>query len=100
MLKSALTALGSQWEYIKEKPEYVKAYKTGVRFWRNYFRENLTDRLRKSVKAGQWQQAIEGLFMLLQYSPRWLAARFMESKPSLTPLLHSSRAMQQRTSLS
>lgn len=100
MLKSALTALGSQWEYIKEKPQYVKAYKTGVRFWRNYFGENLTERLRKSVKAGQWQQAIEGLFMLVQYSPRWLAARFMESKPSLTPLLHSSRAMQQRTSLS
>lgn len=89
MLKSALTALGSQWEYIKEKPQYIKAYKTGVRFWRNYFGENLTQRIRKSAKAGQWQQAIEGLFMLLQYSPRWLAARFMESKPSLTPILHS-----------
>jgi glycosyltransferase involved in cell wall biosynthesis len=79
MLKSALTALRSQWEYIQQKPQYIKAYKAGVRFWRNYFGQLLLQRLGKSLRTSQWQQAKQSGVMLLRYCPLWVKALFVET---------------------
>ncbi len=78
MLKSALTALGSQWDYVKQKPQWINAYKAGIRFSRNYFGQLLLQRLSKSLRIGQWQQARQSGVMLLRYSRLWFAALFTE----------------------
>lgn len=79
MLKSALTALGSQWEYIKENPEYLEAYKTGMQFCRDYFGQLSVESFRMSLKAGKWVKASQDLIRLLQYSPPWFMIRLMKS---------------------
>ncbi|GAB4374193.1 MAG: hypothetical protein Kow00121_18270 [Elainellaceae cyanobacterium] len=76
MLTSALTALRSQWEYVQHKPQYVQAYRAGNRFWRNYFGQQLLNRVGKSFSTGQWQQGFNETGFLLRYFPLWLSSAF------------------------
>lgn len=78
MLRSALTALNSQWEYIQEKPEYIQAYKSGIQFWRNYFGKNLLARIIKSAKHGNIPEMIEDLWILPQYISLWIIALLIQ----------------------
>jgi len=74
MLNAALTVLRSQWQYIQHHFPYLWAYRSGVRFWRNYFAQQLWNRAITLWQSGQLLNAIASLNLLLKYCPVWLAA--------------------------
>lgn len=71
MLQSALTALGSQWEYVQQKPEYIKAYQTGIKFWRNYFGQRLLEQIGQNIQKNQGKALLQNSWQLLRYFPLW-----------------------------
>ena len=59
MLTFALQSLSSQWEYIKNHPEYIQAYQTGIEFWRDYFGMNQIKIIRTCLLRKQWLDAVQ-----------------------------------------
>lgn len=73
MLRSNLTALQTQWRYVKANPEYKEAYRTGLRFWRTHYGGRLAAELPNQIRLGEWKMALSAIFLLLRYYPRGLA---------------------------
>ena len=64
MLAFALQTLGSQWDYIKNNPEYIQAYQMGREFWRNYFGMNQIKVIRKYFSQKQWLNAVQQILIM------------------------------------
>jgi len=110
MLSSALAALGKQWEYVREKPEYLEAYKRGIQFWRNYFGRSLWKRLAADVKHRRWRAVSKNLRLTADFVSPFLAALLMQrgitpyratAKPSAVkpsrPLIEDSHSHKPRS---
>lgn len=78
MLQSALTALGSQWEYVQQQPPYIKAYQTGMKFWRNYFGQRLLEQMGQNIKKHQWKALLQNSWQLIRYCPLWTNTLWQE----------------------
>ena len=70
MLKSALTVLGSQRKYARQKPAWKESYKRGIRFAQECYGPPLVEQLRTNVRSGHTRQAIATFLTLLQYYPK------------------------------
>jgi glycosyltransferase involved in cell wall biosynthesis/peptidoglycan/xylan/chitin deacetylase (PgdA/CDA1 family)/SAM-dependent methyltransferase len=73
MLRSNLTALQTQWRYVKANPEYKKAYRAGLRFWRTHYGARLAAELPNQIRLGEWKRALSAIVLLLRYYPQGLA---------------------------
>jgi hypothetical protein len=75
MLRSALIALGRQWEYVQKRPDYLHACKRGVLFWRNYFARSLFERL---AERRSWRAVLKDLRLTAAYIFPFLTAVLMQ----------------------
>jgi peptidoglycan/xylan/chitin deacetylase (PgdA/CDA1 family) len=74
MLRSNLTALQTQWRYVKANPQYKEAYRAGLRFWRTHYGGRLAAELPNQIRLGEWKRTLSGIVLLLRYYPQGLAA--------------------------
>ena len=72
MLKTTLRVLGSQWDYARKNRLYRKAYRTGIKLWKEYYygHEQLMQ-IRVGISA-------KGLIRLLYYAPKWYVRHAVE----------------------
>jgi glycosyltransferase involved in cell wall biosynthesis len=65
MLKNTLTVLGWQWNRAKRSRRHRKAYRNGIKLWKEYYygHEQLMQ-IRIGIRA-------KGLIRLLYYTPKW-----------------------------
>lgn len=68
MLRTALTALGAQWPYVKSDRRYRQAYKAGTRFWKHYYGKKLVKQVIYFGARGQAKQALEAVAILVRYA--------------------------------
>jgi glycosyltransferase involved in cell wall biosynthesis/SAM-dependent methyltransferase len=70
MLESALGVLQSQRKHIKGHKEYEKAYRTGMKFWQNFFgRPELTE-ISACIARRELRQALKRMVALVRINPR------------------------------
>ena len=98
MLKSAMRVLRSQWPYFRVEPEYVRACRLGIRFWRNYFGGLVVTRLRKNVGEKRWRLVAQNLLTLVRFLPQWLSAWAMELALRMTMLRYRLARRQHHSS--
>ncbi|MDA2918199.1 glycosyltransferase [Desulfobacterota bacterium AH_259_B03_O07] len=70
MLKSALSVLRSQWICIRGKKKYEDACKIGIKFWKDYYGEQLLIDIIIYLKDRELNKSMKNLLVLLRYSPR------------------------------
>jgi SAM-dependent methyltransferase len=70
MLAHTVTVLRRQRSYVKGNRQYKKAYKTGMKFWRDLYGEPLVEEVRTQAEADEWRHAVRALLLLLRYYPR------------------------------
>lgn len=73
MLTSALSVLRAQWPHVKGHPEYVEAYRDGVKRFRTVYGDPLLWQMVFTVRRRQWSQAFKYLRVLLALYPTGLA---------------------------
>jgi glycosyltransferase involved in cell wall biosynthesis/peptidoglycan/xylan/chitin deacetylase (PgdA/CDA1 family)/SAM-dependent methyltransferase len=73
MLRANLTALKTQWRYVKANPQYKEAYRAGLRFWRTHYGGRLAVTLPNQFRLGHWKRALSEVALLLRYYPQGLA---------------------------
>ena len=69
MLKSALSVLQSQRNYIKGHKECEKAYQTGMKFWQSLFGDPLLSEVLRRLARGEWRQAMRDMVAMQQSHP-------------------------------
>ena len=74
MLKTIFTVLNSQWECVKGKDEYERAYKEGVRFGACCYGIPLCYEIWDHLQARKWRRALRGITVLLHYGPQTFPA--------------------------
>ncbi len=73
MLRSAVTTLRSQRQYVKGDKRYEKAYEAGIRCYQNIYGGPLIDEILAFVKTRQWKRLVQEARILLRYYPQGLA---------------------------
>ena len=74
MLKSTLTVLRAQHKFVKGSRERREAYKSGERFWQEFYGDGVVGGVRRSLREpGGRRRALRGVLLLLRYCPRLLA---------------------------
>jgi glycosyltransferase involved in cell wall biosynthesis len=79
MLKTALRVLRSQWPYVKADARYRAAYRTGIRFWKEYYGFELIRQARRSLGQGNPRRAVRPLAAVLRYAPVYAGGRLAGS---------------------
>lgn len=70
MLKSVLTVLQSQWKYVKENKQYIKAYHMGIKFYTEYYGFPLIKEVMTQLSVrGERMHALQQMIALLRYMP-------------------------------
>ena len=95
MLSSSVTALRSQRRHAKRDERFSKAYRTGMRFWQDAYGNPLIEEVRARARKRDWQQALQGILVLLQYYPRGLLALLGERRTERHNLVVQLRARKQ-----
>ena len=70
MLISTLTVLRAQYDVVKEKPAYKEAYRKGIASWREFYGEQVVEKVRDDVRAREWRQAFKRIQVLCQFCPQ------------------------------
>ncbi len=70
MLRCARAVLKRQWPYASSRPDYVRAYAEGRRFWSEFYGEQVVEEIRAGVKTpGARTRAVCAAMLLLRYHP-------------------------------
>ncbi|HSL43692.1 MAG TPA: glycosyltransferase [Anaerolineales bacterium] len=69
MLKTALTVLSSNWEYVREKEIYRAAYHAGVRSWREHYSSEFFEQIYTKWSEGQISSALRLATSWFRYAP-------------------------------
>ena len=72
MLEAVMTAHRAHRSVVRGDEVLQRAYREGVRFWRQYYGDPLARELRSSLRAGQWAGARRKIAILARYDPRAL----------------------------
>ncbi len=72
MLKSSLTVLRAQQDFVKQNQAYKEAYGKGIAFWREFYGEQVVEKVRDDVRERAWRQAFKRIQVLSQYCPQLL----------------------------
>lgn len=71
-LLAALKVLDQQLPKLQDHSEYEAAYQQGKRHWQTVYSPYLVYDLMKSLKSGQWSDAVASLGLMLRYRPQGL----------------------------
>jgi len=72
MLRMSMIMLRWQRPYIRGKPQYEEAYRSGVQFRQRLYGGTIFWGLVSAVKAGRWREATEAFLTLVRFHPRGL----------------------------
>ena len=70
MLKTIFTVLRSQWNCVKGKDEYERAYRDGIRFGACCYGIPLCYEVWDNLQAHNWRRALQGMAVLVRWSPQ------------------------------
>jgi glycosyltransferase involved in cell wall biosynthesis len=71
MLRAVIISLRSQRKYVKGDVERERAYRSGLRFWRELYGEPLYNQTsRRMFEIGNWKRTIRDLWYLIRYYPQ------------------------------
>jgi glycosyltransferase involved in cell wall biosynthesis len=73
MLKTSVSVLRAQRDYVRGNPLYEEALKHGIEEMQSYYGGKLLKRVRDDLRAGDWARASAGLSTLVRYYPKGLA---------------------------
>ena len=74
MLRSVMTVLRSQREYIKDDKKYMEAYRAGRKFWIEYYGYDLMQMVKAQLSmGGEIIRALRGIVTLIIYAPEWFS---------------------------
>jgi glycosyltransferase involved in cell wall biosynthesis len=76
MLRTSITVLESQWDYIKRDVEYINAYKIGIQKWGKFYGEPLVIKIQNLIRLSRWKEIINDGKVLFQYYPRGVLRAF------------------------
>jgi glycosyltransferase involved in cell wall biosynthesis len=75
MLRESLNALHEQWPYVKEKPQYKLAFKSGMANWRRHYGRLMIDDLRRKVEtSGLTWEALQRSLGIVRCYPQSLVS--------------------------
>ena len=80
MLGGALDAFAGQWQFIADKPDFVRAQRAGIRYMRGYAPKPLLKYVLASFKAGRFWTALRLSLALFRFLPAWLRALRLEAR--------------------
>lgn len=75
MLKTSLRVLGTQRRHVEGNAQARRAYRTGVKYWQEYYGGKLIKVVRSQAQSRDWTKALRGTFNLVRYYPRGVASR-------------------------
>jgi glycosyltransferase involved in cell wall biosynthesis len=71
MLRAVIISLQSQQKYVIGDGERERAYRSGLRFWRELYGEPLYNQTsRRMFEIGNWKRTIRDLWYLIRYYPQ------------------------------
>jgi glycosyltransferase involved in cell wall biosynthesis len=71
MLRAVIISLRSQQTYVKGDVERERAYRAGLRFWRELYGEPLYNQTsRRVLEMGNWKRKVRDLWYLIRYYPQ------------------------------
>ena len=84
MLKSAVSVLQSQWNYVKGHKDCEKAYRAGMKFWQTLFGDPILTEVRRRLARGEWKPAMREVLAMQQSYPEgigtfgfWMCRRLL-----------------------
>jgi glycosyltransferase involved in cell wall biosynthesis len=80
MLYGALGAFAGQWRFIRDKPDYLRAQKSGIRSMWRYAPQPLLKQIVANVKALRLASALRMAPALFGFLPAWLQALWLETR--------------------
>jgi glycosyltransferase involved in cell wall biosynthesis len=99
MLKTATAVLRAQRQYVKHNTVYKEAYKTGMKFWTEYYGKLQARDVIGCVREREWKQAFWGLLVLVRYYPQAIIHAWwkLQLPTRLRRWLPSKRTIRYRT---
>jgi glycosyltransferase involved in cell wall biosynthesis len=73
MIKTVLSVLQGQKKYARQDRQYKKAYKSGIKFWKNHYGEKLFHQVAHSLAHRKTYQVFRPLRVLIRYAPLYFA---------------------------
>ncbi len=74
MLRSVMTVLRSQRKYVKDDKNYMEAYRSGRKFWIEYYGYDLMQMVKAQLSMGGKRiRALRGIVTLIIYAPEWFS---------------------------
>ncbi|HET9532657.1 MAG TPA: glycosyltransferase [Blastocatellia bacterium] len=70
MMKTILEVIRSQRAYVKGKKKYEDAYRIGIRFYQEYYGDQLMNQVRRHLRAREWGSIVGQSLAFLRHSPR------------------------------
>ena len=70
MLPTVLKVLHSQRKHLKEDPNSKQAYRAGVRYWTELYKEQYKTQLSQSWAKGEVRKVVSSVFAISQYAPK------------------------------
>jgi SAM-dependent methyltransferase len=70
MLPIALKVLHSQLKHLKEDPRRINAYREGVRYWKDLYKEKYITQLAQSWSKGEVSKIVTSVFAVIRYAPK------------------------------
>ncbi len=70
MLKSTINVLRTQHAFVQNNRDYKEAYNKGLGFWREFYGEQVVEKIRDHVRGRDWRSAYRGIKVLLRYAPQ------------------------------
>jgi glycosyltransferase involved in cell wall biosynthesis len=82
MLKETLAAMRQQRSYAKRDPDLSRAYKDGIRHWKAYYGDLLSEQARESLRERRFGDALREAGLLARYRPRRLLVPVSAEAPA------------------
>lgn len=82
MLKECVRVLRSQRQFVKANTRYTEALERGIRVMQGFYGEPLVEQVRGALRAGKWQKALRGSFVLARYWPQGIVKHCLHRQES------------------
>jgi hypothetical protein len=70
MMRSSLSVLRSQRKFVRGDEKLERAYRDGIKFWKDYCARGLIKQVKTRLALGEWRKALSGSTALLRHHPR------------------------------
>jgi glycosyltransferase involved in cell wall biosynthesis len=79
MIRSSLSVLRSQWKFVRGDEKLERAYREGIRSWKDYYAGGLIKQVKNCLGLREWRNALLGSLALLRHHPRAFTRRVAPS---------------------